>query len=232
MFLILGKYQWISVRNRSTNLKNRILSLSHWFLSQPIPFGRAGVGRCVPCPVLRWSVWGHCAGVMVGVKFWTPIASGCQFKPQDLPVQSHQVVISPPAAVVQLLGGFRAWWVGMNTPDLAWKGEHGLRALCMDWGRCSLQHLHLRAIFKASARLWCCCWLGWKKHTVLVGANICTCCSENAENGSSARNVMVFISSPLVRDFTSQNPLCYAWFFWSVLKPICFLMHAWYGFCF
>lgn len=33
---------------------------------------------------------------------------------------------------MQLLGGFGPQWVGVNTPDLAWKGEHGLRALYMD----------------------------------------------------------------------------------------------------
>lgn len=34
MFLILEKYQWISLHNRSTTLKNKILDLRHWFLSQ------------------------------------------------------------------------------------------------------------------------------------------------------------------------------------------------------
>ena len=65
---------------------------------------------------------------------------------------------------------------------------------------------------------------GVERAQVSVGTNICTCCSENAENGSSARNVAVFISSPQVRDFTSPNPLCL--FFWSILKPICFLMRV------
>lgn len=54
MFLILEKYQWISLHNRSTSLKSKILDLSHWFLSQSTPLGefRRG-GSAVTCPQVK-----------------------------------------------------------------------------------------------------------------------------------------------------------------------------------
>lgn len=53
MFVILEKYQWISLHNRSASLKKKILSLSHWFL--PI-WKSSGEGGEL-WPVLRWSRW-------------------------------------------------------------------------------------------------------------------------------------------------------------------------------
>lgn len=54
MFLILEKYQWISLHSSSTGLKSKILNLSHWFLSQSIPsevFRRGG--SAVACPQVK-----------------------------------------------------------------------------------------------------------------------------------------------------------------------------------
>lgn len=51
MFLILEKYQWISLHSSSASLKSKILSLSHWFRSQstPLEVFRRG-GSTVACP--------------------------------------------------------------------------------------------------------------------------------------------------------------------------------------
>lgn len=38
-----------------------------------------------------------------------------------------------------------------------------------------------------------------------IGTNFCTCCSENAGNGSPAGNGLAFTSSPCVRDLTLPN---------------------------
>lgn len=47
-----------------------------------------------------------------------------------------------------------------------------------------------------------------------IGTNFCTCCSENAGNGSRDRNGLTFTSSPCVRDLTLPNLLCRLYFSW------------------
>lgn len=104
----------------------------------------------------------------------------------------------------------------MNTPNLAWKGECGLCALGMD--TCLLGQAFAAVATSAEPFLGlvegCDATAGlgeWGTST--SGTNICTCCSGNAENHSSAGSVVLFISSPHVRDFTSPNPLYCVRFF-------------------
>lgn len=57
-----------------------------------------------------------------------------------------------------------------------------------------------------------------------IGTNLSACCSENAENGSPARNGLAFTSSPCVRDLTIPNLLCWLYFsrFWGLLDTYLF----------
>lgn len=87
MFLILEKYQWISLHNRSASLKKKILSLSHWFLSESFLFGRVQEREESRGLSSGGAGGGGWTGGLVRVEFWTPVTLlttlGCQFEPQD-----------------------------------------------------------------------------------------------------------------------------------------------------
>lgn len=150
---------------------------------------------------MGWWWWWRsgCGGLDVGVWSWRFVL---------------QQATSP---VLQLLGGLGACCGSVGTPGRVWKGHTGCEVCVWSpcWGRCLLQQLHLRSCFPRFCffffpMLGCNGVVGPGG----IGTNFCTCCSENAGNGSRDRNGLTFTSSPCVRDLTLPNLLCWLYFSW------------------